>query len=221
MKHPQLSVLWATLLLMLATVAQSAAPDVFAHEQSADELTKTLLAQPAREIAKTKVLRGKFVHTKYLSDIPAPLEATGELVFLRNRGLYWHTLKPFESTFILTPTAMIQKDEGGAAIKMDAAQPAVRAAASIFMALFAIDLKALSNEFRLYGVPTSTGWQLGLRPKNSAMSAVFTQAIVSGAAQVREIELQDAHGDRTVIRLLETELLQREPNADERALLAN
>jgi len=214
----------AALLLasILAMSTQAATPEVFAHEKSADELAHTLLSPTVKEIAQAKVVRGKFIHRKYLSEIPAPLEATGELLFLRNRGLYWHTLTPFESTFILTPTGMVQKDEGGIAIKMDAAtQPGVRAAASIFMALFAVDLKTLSNEFHLFGAPTPTGWQLGLRPKNSALSAVFTQAIVSGAARVQEIELQDAHGDRTVIRLLDTELLQREPTLDERARLAN
>jgi outer membrane lipoprotein-sorting protein len=180
-----------------------------------------LLAQPAKEIANTQVLRGRFLHRKFLSEIPAPLEATGEFVFIRGQGLYWHTIKPFESVFVLTPQGMTQQDEGGKSFKMDAAeQPGVRAAAQIFMALFSVDLKALDNDFHLFGAPAGSGWQLGLRPKNAAMSQVFTEAVVSGAAQVQQVELHDAHGDRTVIQLLDPQLLTRPPTAQERALLS-
>lgn len=207
-------------LLLLIGSAKAASPDVFANEKSAHELAATLLVQPIKNIAPAKVLRGKFVHKKYLSDIPAPLESGGELLFLRDKGLYWHTRKPFESVFVLTPTEAFQRDEGGVAIKVDAAQPAVRAAAGIFMALFSIDLKSLNQDFRLYGVPTPSGWQMGLKPKRAAMAAVFAQAIISGAAQVQEIELTDSRGDRTVIRLSEVELLQREATVAERALLS-
>lgn len=228
--------MFGALLVGLGCLTPAAHADVFAHPKSADDLAKNLLTQPATALARAKILRGKFTHKKYLSEIPAPLEAQGEFTFLRGGGLYWHTLKPFESVFILTPDAIVQKDEGGAAVKLDASQqPAVHAAASIFMALFSVDLKSLSTQFMLFGsncpldvkkgnTKSSKGqkdtWQLGLRPKDSAMSAVFKQAIVSGAVRVREVELQDAHGDRTVIELLETELLDREPTAQERALLA-
>ena len=212
-------------LLCCAAIAvcpvRAAEVDVFAHPKSAGELTQTLLAEPARAIAHTQVLRGKFIHRKHLRDIPTPLESSGEFVFLRDAGLYWHTVKPFDSVFVLTPTTMMQRDEGGAALKMNATeQPAVRAAARIFMSLFSVDVKALEGEFQMFGVAVEGGWRLGLRPKNSAMSALFTQAIVSGAAQVREVELQDAYGDRTVIQLHGTELFNRAPTAAERALIS-
>jgi hypothetical protein len=184
-------------------------------------LAKTLLARPAQAIAETQVLRGRFAHRKHLADIPAPLDSSGEFLFVRDRGLHWRTLKPFDSVFVLTPSAMSQKDEGGKEFKMDAkSQPAVRAAAGIFMALFAVDLRALDKDFRLFGLSTTEregGWLLGLRPKSAAFKSVFTEAIVSGAVQVRQIELRDAHGDRTVIRLLDTELLKRAPTAQELA----
>jgi hypothetical protein len=142
------------------------------------------------------------------------------LLFIRDKGLYWHTSKPFESVFVLTPTGAFQKDEGGKAVKMDAAQPAVRAAAGIFMALFSIDLPSLNREFRLFGIPTASGWQIGLKPRQASMSAVFAQAIISGATRVEEIELRDSRGDRTVIRLVGTELFSREATAAERLLLS-
>ncbi|HTE43362.1 MAG TPA: outer membrane lipoprotein carrier protein LolA [Steroidobacteraceae bacterium] len=208
----------------MACSASAAEADVFTHPKTADDLAKNLLAQPAKDIARTQVLRGRFLHRKYLSDIPAPLEAAGEFIFVRQRGLYWHTLRPFDSVFVLTPNAMSQQDEGGKAMKLDAAsQPAIRAAAGIFMALFAVDLKALDKDFQMFGQPGAKDgqWLLGLRPKNSALTAVFTEAIISGAAQVRQVELRDGHGDRTVIELQDTELSGRAPTQQELALTAN
>lgn len=209
---------------MLSGAASAQDDAVFSHPKSASELAASLLAEPARAIAATKVLRGKFVHTKHLRDIPAPLQASGEFVFLRDAGLHWRTVKPFESVFVLTPESMVQQDEGGAALTMNAnEQPAVRAAARIFMALFAVDVNALESEFLMFGMPDvevgASGWRLGLRPKNAAMGAVFTQAVVIGDSQVREVRLHDAYGDRTVIQLRDTELLVRAPTAQERALL--
>lgn len=221
-----MKVTWALAAMLCCAGAASdrvraADIDVFAHPKSAAELTQSLLAEPARAISGARVLRGRFVHRKHLRDIPAPLESTGEFVFLRDAGLYWHTIKPFDSVFVLTPGAMVQRDEGGAALTMNAAeQPAVRAAARIFMSLFAVDVAALESEFHMFGVAVDGGWRLGLRPKNAAMSALFTQAVVSGAAQVREVELRDAYGDRTVIQLQGTELLQRAPTPAERALVS-
>ena len=204
-----------------STTACAADAQLFAASKSADELMRTLLAVPARELAQTRVLRGKFIHRKYLGDIPAPLESSGEFMFLRDRGLYWHTQTPFDSVFVLTPQGMSQTDEGGRALKLSSdQQPALRVAARIFMALFAVDLKALDGEFNLFGIGTAGGWQLGLRPKNAALAQVFTEGIVSGGAHVRQVELRDAHGDRTVIELLDTQLLARAPTDQERGLLA-
>jgi hypothetical protein len=218
MKHAAIAFILACLTIA-TSLAEGAA--VFDAPKSADQLANGLLAQPAKEIAKTQVLRGRFVHKKFLSEIPAPLESSGEFVFLKGQGLYWHTLKPFESVFVLTPNAMVQQDEQGKAFRMDAQeQPAVRAAAQIFMALFSVDLRALDGDFKLFGIASDGGWQLGLKPKSSTMGAVFTEAIVSGAAQVQKIELHDAHGDRTVIQLVDAELLSRAPTPQEKALLA-
>lgn len=210
----------ACVFALLVSPARAEDDAVFAHPMSASELATSLLAEPAREVAASQVLRGKFIHRKQLRDIPAPLEAQGEFVFLRGEGLYWHTIKPFDSVFVLTPSAMVQQDEGGAALTLNAGdQPAVRAAASIFMALFAVDVKALETEFQMFGMPDANGWRLGLRPKNAAMSAIFTQAVVVGDKQVREVRLQDSYGDRTSILLQSTVLLSRTPTEEERALL--
>jgi outer membrane lipoprotein-sorting protein len=213
----------AAQLLAALLCAQTARAEnsVFAYPQNATELTTTLLAQPVKAMANVQVLRGKFVLRKFLSDIPAPLEANGEFVFIRDTGLYWNTLQPFASVFVLTSKAMTQRDEGGKALTVDAReQPAVHAAAQIFVALFAVDVVALNADFNLFGMKTDKGWQLGLRPKNAALNAVFTEAIVSGAGQVEQVELRDAQGDRTVIQIHDGTLLGRAPTAAERALFA-
>ncbi len=44
------------------------------------------------------VLRGQFVQSRQIEGFKRPVESSGDFVVARNRGLVWHTVKPFEST---------------------------------------------------------------------------------------------------------------------------
>jgi hypothetical protein len=73
------------------------ANDVFDHPQSAEQLLKGPLAQPAAALRGAQVMRGKFVYKKYLREIPQPLISRGDFVFVRELGINWHTREPFDS----------------------------------------------------------------------------------------------------------------------------
>jgi hypothetical protein len=196
-------------LSLLAMPLHAAAPvpaDVFAHSADIGEL-KTLLGHTAQRIATAPVIQGHFEQRKYLADLPQPLLSTGEFLFARDYGVWWHTQTPFESVFVLTREGMRNRDEGGAELKISSAeQPGIAAAARIFFALFALDLKALSSDFETFGIGTPSQWQIGLRPKAAALSAVFRDARLDGGDDIRSIELRDAHGDRTDILVSVVEL---------------
>lgn len=193
------------------------ADDVFSHPSSARALSETLLARPAHALAQAKSLRGKFIHRKFLPELPAPLVAKGDFLFARDLGIDWHTRTPFESEFILTRAGMLERDEGAESLRLKAAeQPAVRAAAEIFLALFALDLDTLARNFDMFGRSDGKAWELGLRPRAAAFQSVLTQVIVRGANQVESIELRDPGGDRTEIELLDVQLSDSGPSDDER-----
>ncbi len=212
----------ALLLAMCAASAPQAGDVLFDRPRSAGDLVATVLSDTAGKLRQAQTLRGKFVLRKHLREIPAPLTATGEFVFARDLGIYWHTVTPFDSVFLLTPRGASQRDEGSESFRMDAAQqPGVRAALEIFVALFGLDVDSLANNFQLYGVGDSKGWRVGLRPRAAAMSAVFTQAIVSGKAQIEHIELSDNNGDRTEIAVRDMQPENKAPDAQTRALFAD
>lgn len=198
-------------LLLLVQAARADQADVFAHPLNPAQMS-ALLGPSARPLAASPGLRGHFEQHKYLPDLPKPLLSTGEFIFARDIGVWWHTRTPFDSIFILTRDGARSRDEGGAETKVSASdQPGVAVAARIFFALFALDFEALSKDFDTYGIATgsgkSAGWQVGLRPKSAAMAAVFRESLIEGRQRAERIELRDAHGDRTEILLPEVSIL--------------
>jgi hypothetical protein len=191
-----------SLLLATAASADDSSTEVFKHPATGKVLLTTVLAEPSKNLEHSQVLQGRFAHRKYLSELPKPLVAGGEFTFARDLGVYWHTLQPFDSVFVLTRQGLVQRDEGAETLRLSAdEQPAVRIIANIFLALFTLDLATLDASFDLSGVKQNERWTIGLRPKSSAIANVFKEAVVSGAKEVEQIVLSDRHGDRTVIEL--------------------
>jgi hypothetical protein len=187
-------------LMLLVASAAHADDEVFKYPATGRVLLETMLVEPSRALSKAQVLQARFTHRKFLSEIPQPLTSSGEFVFLRDVGVFWHTQQPFDSVFILTQQGILQRDEGAETLRLSAdTQPAVRVIANIFFALFTLDVAALNASFDLYGQKQGDKWSIGLKPKSAAVAGVFKQAIVSGGASVEQVVLMDKRGDRTVI----------------------
>lgn len=188
-------------LMMLAFDAQAAAP-VFDHPANAEQL-KQITAPAARELAKAPVLRGSFVQRKFLSGIPKPLKSSGNYVIARDQGIWWHTLLPFDSDFILTPNSMVQLDDGKISARLSAdQQPGLRVVGDVFFSIFSLDPSGLAGNFEMFGQHGERDtWIMGLRPKSSALRSVMSETVITGATRVDKVEFWDSHGDRTEITL--------------------
>ena len=224
-KRPLLLCLLLVPQLLCGNARAAEAPNVFAHALTPAQMS-ALLGPAAKPLAAAPGLRGRFEQRKTLPDLPRPLLSTGEFLFARDIGVWWHTRTPFDSVFILTREGARSRDEGGAETQVSAdQQPGVAVAARIFFALFALDFEALSKDFDTYGVPTGSGknagWQVGLRPKLAAMSAVFREAVIEGAGHATRIELRDTHGDRTEIQFPQVDILSDGLSAADRQRFAN
>jgi hypothetical protein len=146
------------------------------------------------------VLRGRFTHRRYIAELAAPLVSNGEFLIVRGQGIYWHTLEPFDSEFIITQRGISQRDEGTQTLALNAdEQPGVRIVARIFLALLSMDVQSLTNSFQLFGDQSGATWQVGLRPIIPGISAIFREAVVSGSRQVDRVTLYEANQDRTEI----------------------
>jgi hypothetical protein len=99
---------------------------------------------------------------------------------------------------------MVQADAGGKPVALTAdQQPALRVVADVFLSLFALDLALLAQNFDLHGAGAPTGWVLELKPRDGALGGVIRRVTIRGNARVEQIDLEDAHGDRTQIRLID------------------
>ena len=211
----------ALLLAILFCPVASQAGDPFAHPATGKSLLEGTLARPAAQLAKAQVLTGKFTHSKHLRELPRPLTSVGEFIFARELGVYWHTQQPFDSEVVLTRSGILEKAEGTQTLQLSADdQPAVRMIATVFLALFTLDMATLEKNFELSTVSEGARWTIGLKPRGDAIAAMFTQATVSGAADVEEVVLTDAHGDRTVIEVTAITYSNAVPDAAARARFA-
>ena len=66
----------------------------------------------------------------------------------------------------------------------------------------------------------ATGTSVTASRLEAAIANVFVQATVSGVADVEQVTLTDAHGDRTIIDLTQIQYSNAPPAAATRALFA-
>jgi outer membrane lipoprotein-sorting protein len=195
-------------ILLSVILAGAAAPAAAAGTPAPD------LAAVRAQLADVRVMEGRFTQARHLSELPQPLHSSGDFLFARGHGVHWHTRKPFEARFVLTPTAMALSGETRPATRIDlAAQPGLRLVSELFLAMFALDLDQLGQHFRVTPEPAQRGWALALEPRDAAMATIARGVRVRGAKYVEEVEMLDSRGDRTVIRLTVATASREPPSA--------
>jgi outer membrane lipoprotein-sorting protein len=212
---------WIRLLALGWCSLGAQAADPFAHPATGESLLRSVLSSPAAQLRKARTLQGTFRQSRHLRELPRPLIASGEFVFARDLGVYWHTTQPFDSVIVLNDAGMVQIDEGATAMRMSAdEQPAVRLIGNLFTALFTLDVTRLGHDFDLYGTREGTQWTIGLKPRASTVAGVIRQVTVTGSDDVEQVELVDAQGERTVLELGAIQYSGDAPREDVRALLS-
>lgn len=192
-------------LLMALALAwlPAAGANVFEHPIDAPTLTR-VLAPATAALKDAQSLRGRYRQTKQLAELPRPLIAEGDFLFARTLGIAWRTVTPFPAELLITPDALIQRN-GGEEQRIDAAsQPAVRAIAEVFFAVFTLDFDTLTTVFRPYAQTQGDGqWTLGLRPLRPLGS--IEEIEIRGGTMVAQVALRERGGDLTRIELYETQ----------------
>lgn len=195
MKH---ALRWLIAMLFAMPVL---ADDLFDHPQTPAR-AQAVLRAAMPDLGQIQVLRGRFDQRKYLSEIPQPLSSAGEFLLVRDLGVWWHAQTPIDSAVTLTHGGLVQLDAGPSAPgRTSLHQPGSEFVASVFFALFTLDIETLARSFDLFMTDSGGRWQLGLRPRDASLAAWFQQATISGGARVEQVRLFEAAGDRTEIDL--------------------
>lgn len=152
------------------------------------------------------VLRGAFEQKKTVKGFSRPLVSSGRFLLVRDQGILWDTEKPFAATLTVTPEVLTAAHGGGdAGYRLEAdKEPGVAIVNRLLLALVAGDLQALSSHFEVEGaLRGKSAWTLTLTPSSAGLAKVFTSIRLEGAGEVREVELQEQNGDRSVIHFQE------------------
>lgn len=159
------------------------------------------LAQLQSRLTAPAVVRGQFVQEKHLRALPQPLVSEGDFVLATGKGMLWQLRRPLSQTLRITPAGIARLGTDGA---WHASTGANTRESRLFLALLAGDTAGLSENFtlRLEGSPDD--WRLTLTPNAALLRQIFTDIAIQGGQTISRVELREAQGDKTVLRLLNT-----------------
>jgi hypothetical protein len=180
-------------LLLACMVA--VASNAWGAEPAADAVLARL-HQPA-------VLRGQFTQSRQIAGFRRPVQSSGDFVVARNRGLVWHTVKPFESTLSVSRERLrVSSGQGNAETTLDARrEPMLRTLNDILQSVVIADVAALQKSFEMQVRPVgASGWEMALTPKEATLRARFSAITLAGGAHVQSARLVEASGDVTTVQ---------------------
>jgi len=175
------------IILMLCCGVADAAPDL-----------ATVVRQ---QLVQVPVLRGEFEQHKQVQGFSKPLVSKGTFLVARERGVLWVTQSPFASQLRLTRNEIVATQNGAIAFRLDAGkEPTVRVINGLMFSLLNGELDGLAELFKIDGLADAKGWQITLSPKQSALAKLMLKIELDGDKYVRSIRIDEASGDKTVIR---------------------
>ncbi|WP_421182579.1 outer membrane lipoprotein carrier protein LolA [Aeromonas dhakensis] len=155
-------------------------------------------AEVQQLLALSQAKEARFEQEKQVAGLSQPLRASGELLLVRDLGLWWQQQKPFPLTLTLTPTRMVQQMAGQPATVID--NPQLLEFSQMLLALFGSDEATLGRYFTIDFHSTEDGWQLVLVPTLAPLDKVFASLTLSGQGQLDQLLISDKQGDSTRIR---------------------
>jgi hypothetical protein len=161
------------------------------------------LAQLSEQLAKPAMVRGSFVQEKHLRALPQPLVSQGKFVLAKNFGLLWLLETPLRQDYRITNAGIARREtQGGANVwKLLPGKSAGAEQNRLFLAVLQGDSSGLQRDFDLKLKGSADSWQLELVPRSLFLQQVFKQINIEGGELVRRIELLETQGDRTVLKM--------------------
>lgn len=162
------------------------------------------LADVQQQLTAADARSARFEQERQISGLTQPLRASGELLLVKGKGLWWQQQKPFPLTLTLTPTRMVQQLPGQPAQTLDS--PQLLEFSNLMLALFDPSEAALDNYFRHRLSSEGEEWTLTLEPIRSPLDKVFASLVLKGRHELTSLAIHDKQGDVTLIRFVDWQL---------------
>jgi hypothetical protein len=186
---------------LLALIATSGLPARSAEPTAPWGIDSLML-----RLSEVKQSQAHFVERKYLKVLKAPLELSGTLTYTRPGRLEKRTLKPKAETLTVADDKLMLENPARNERRVLKLQdyPVLWGFVESIRATLDGDIKALERFYRveLEGGPAK--WRLYLVPRDRKMNEVISLVRIDGSqARIDIIEVQEAGGDRSVMKIVE------------------
>jgi hypothetical protein len=161
------------------------------------------LADLSAQLAKPTVVRGPFVQEKHLRALPTPLTSQGQFTLSREHGLLWLLQKPLKQDYRIDDAGIARRTADG--WHQQPGQDVAAQQSRLFLAVLKGDRTGLERDFDLRLSGEQHAWQLELTPHSLLLKQIFSAIRIDGGALVERIELIETQGDRTVLKMPQSE----------------
>ena len=158
-----------------------------------------------QSMAQVPASSSRFVETRHIALLTRPLELKGSLSYERPNRLSKHVQSPFDELLSVDGEAatLVNKTKGEQRFVSLREQPAIGALVASVRATLAGDLPQLERHYRIEFSGAREAWNLRLSPRDAQVrSTVDTIALAGAGARLKQIEIVETTGDRSVMTIL-------------------
>lgn len=147
--------------------------------------------------------QGEFTQQRFLKSLDKPITTSGQFVLLTKKGLLWQMKKPFVNHLRVKPNGIMQWNGQGWVANENVGQSQQ---IGLFLGLLSGDISAVESQFSMNLTGSKESWELQLTPNSVLMKQIFNSIQIRGDETVKEIELNEKQGDKTLIRFEQVEI---------------
>jgi hypothetical protein len=162
------------------------------------------LDQLSAQLAKPAVVRGPLIQEKHLRALPQPLTSRGQFVLSRDLGLLWQLQSPLQQDYRIDGQGIAKRTPSG--WQQQPGQDVAAQQSRLFLAVLKGDHSGLAKDFQLQLSGSAEAWQLHLTPRSPLLKQIFDSIQIEGSTLVQRIELHETQGDRSVMRMTESQV---------------
>lgn len=162
------------------------------------------LSALSTQLSKPAVVRGPFIQEKHLRALPTPLTSRGQFTLSRDHGLLWLLRKPLQQDYRISAAGIARRTPEG--WQQQPGQDIAAQQSRLFLAVLKGDHSGLARDFELQLSGEPSAWQLELTPHSLLLKQIFSAIRIDGGALVERIELIETQGDRSVLKLPQSQV---------------
>lgn len=141
---------------------------------------------------------GEFTQHRTINGLPITLKSSGDFIFSRNLGLYWHTQIPFNQSITFKKDDIILWSEPGVTSVEEDIDLIEKHTSKMLLAFFSADLASIQNQFTSEITESENGaWKVQLLPKTKLIAKVIDAVELQGNDAIEQLKISSANGDVT------------------------